>query len=103
MRRVVLLLNTQNKTSVVDVMGGQQVKVRSHTHVHHIQTHTYTHTHIHTCTHNHKRAALSSVDFQHGFRTQSYSQINLTAGTDGRFDVTLDGFAVALLVLEPGV
>ena len=72
-RRVVLLLNTRNQTRLASVMPGQGAAEGQH-------------------------ALLLTVDFEHGVRTQSYSNTSLPAA-DGRFDVTLGGFAVALLVL----
>ena len=73
-RRVVLLLNTRNQTRLASVMPGQGAVEGQH-------------------------ALLLTVDFEHGVRTQSYSNASLPAAPDGRFDVTLGGFAVALLVL----
>ena len=73
-RRVVLLLNTRNQTRLARVMPGQGAGEGQH-------------------------ALLFTVDFEHGVRTQSYSNTSLLPAPDGRFNVSLGGFAVALLAL----
>ena len=75
-RRVVLLLNTRNQTNHVSVTAGEDMAEG-------------------------RQAFLSTVDFEHGVRTQPYSNVGVSVGADGRVNVSLGGFAVALLVLPP--